>query len=888
MHTGRVLAALSPALFLVTLHSQETRSMIFGRVLDPQGSAIVGASVVVRNAETGVALTFMTNETGYYEANLLIPGNYELTAEAAGFKKLVRKGVTLPVSSRREVNLPLEVGGVTETISVTAEAPLLETGSVSTGRVLDNKSVMELPVLGNSAMLLVKLTPGIQSSGVNNYLALHSNIGASDYSVGGNIGGNSWTLDGSPNQGPSRRSAYLPYTDAIAEFKVETTNFDASIGQTSGSAITMLSKSGANEFHGTLTWQHWQQRWQGTPFFVKQQYYRNIAAAEAAGNHALAEQLRQTDKQPPGRSNNWGVSGGGPVVIPKLYNGKNKLFWFFTYNGFKDVKVEDAANFNRTVPTLNARNGDFGEMLSLPNPSRYMVYDPLTVVPDPNRPTHYVRTPFPNNVIPKSRFVNPSYDKIAKLYPLPNNAPLPGQEPVNNYLASKTPYNWDYKAFTNREDYQINDRWRMFARWSYNNFGPEDRGDWTYETARGLNQNGLVRNNIGGNLDFVWTQTASTVWNANLAINQFREGSVQQTAWNYKPTDLRLPDYLDQKAGDLHMLPQMNVNGYSTISPGGHSTWTRYRTMTAKLEVSHIRGNHTLRTAFDNRNMFRTGGGGGNTSGNFTFSNAYTKREDDSFTPSTNLGPAWAAFILGTPNGISIATNDDYAMHTPYYGAFVQDNWRITPKLTLNLGLRTEYEGGSTERYDRMIAGFDPTLALPVSAAAAAAYAVKPIPELPASQFKVSGGSVYAASNGQPRTLTKGELMWLPRIGAAYQVDSKTVIRAGYGIYFDTFNVLTSGRINRGSAGARGRTSPTISGTTGTFPTIAIRPTERARCWTRSRSAATVPASTYRSGMASAAWPRSAEASATPITCGRIHGSSAGAPESSDSSAGAW
>ncbi len=807
-----ILLALAAAV------GQETRSTISGRVLDPQGAAVVGAVVVVRNADTNVALNYKTNDTGYYEATLLLPGSYEIEAEMQGFKKLVRKGITLPVATRLEVTLTLEMGALAETVSVTAEAPLLETSAVTSGRVLDNKTVMELPVLGNSAMLLVKLTPGIQTGGVNNYLALHSNAGGSDYSVEGNIGGNAWTLDGSPNTGPGRRTAYLPYTDAVAEFKVETTNFDASIGQTSGAAITMISKSGANDIHGTTTWQHWQQRWQGTPFFVKQQYYRSINAAEAAGNHALAEQIRNTDKQPTGRSNNWGASAGGPVILPKIYNGKNKLFWFFTYNAFKDVKVEDPTNFNRTVPTGNARNGDFSEMLSLPNSTRYIVYDPITVVPDPNRASHFVRTPFPGNVIPKSRFVNPAYDAIAKLYPLPNNPPLPGREPVNNYLASKTPYNWDYKAYSNRIDYQVSDKVRMFGRWSYNNFGPEDRGDWTYETARGLNQNGLVRNNKGGNFDVVWTQNASTVWDFNFAMDQFREGSVQLTAWKYKPTDIGLPAYLDQKAGDLHILPRMDVNGYTVISPGGISTWTRTRMMTGKVEVSHIRGHHTIRAAYDNRDMFRTGGGGGNTSGNFTFSNQYVRRDDDGNTPTTNLGLGWAAFIMGIPNGISIATNDNYATHTPYHAGFVQESWRATPKLTVNVGLRLEYEGGATERYNRMIAGFDPTLTLPITAAAQAAYAANPIPELPAAQFKVVGGTLYPGVNGRPRNVFQGELMWLPRIGAAYQLNNKTVFRAGYGRFFDTINVMNFGPDQAGFSRGTGTSVTTDFGQNWNFP----------------------------------------------------------------------
>lgn len=348
----KILCCSLLSLSLIT--AQETRSTLLGRATDAQGATVAGVKVIVRNTDTGASQTLETNPSGYYEANLLMQGPYQITAESKGFKKVNRTGIILPVSSRIEVNLSLEIGALTETISVSAEAPLLETNSVSSGRVIDNKTVMELPVMGNSAMLLVKNSPGIQSGGVNNYLALHSNAGGSDYSVGGNIGGNSWTLDGSPNQGPGRRTAYLPYTDAISEFKVETNNYDASIGQTSGAAITMISKSGSNEFHGTATWQHWQQRWQGTPFFVKQNYFRSINAAEAAGNKALADRIRNTDKQPTGHSNNWGASGGGPVIIPKICDGRNKLFWFFTYNAFKDVKVEDSSAFNHTVPTLIA------------------------------------------------------------------------------------------------------------------------------------------------------------------------------------------------------------------------------------------------------------------------------------------------------------------------------------------------------------------------------------------------------------------------------------------------------------------------------------------------------------------------------------------------------
>jgi len=815
---------LGVALFCVAASvpgvAQETRSMLFGKVLDPQGATITGASVIIRNSETGVTQSMKSNDKGYYEGNLLMPGNYEIIAEVNGFKRLIRKGVTLPVSSRIQVDMAMEIGGVTETVSVSGEAPLLETNAVSSGRVIDNKSLMELPVMGNSAILLVKLAPGIQTGGVNNYLALHSNAGGSDYSVGGNIGGNSWTLDGSPNTGPGRRTAYLPYTDAVAEFKVETSNFDAGIGQSSGAAISMISKSGSNEFHGTATWQHWQQRWQGTPFFVKQNYYRRINAAEAAGNSALANNIRNTDKQATGRSNNWGASGGGAVVIPKIYDGRNRLFWFFTYNAFKDVKTEDASTFNRTVPSLKAREGDFSDMLTIVNNGpRYAIHDPATVRLDPARPNNFIRTPFAGNIIPRSRFVNPAYDAITKLYPNPNVVIAPNADPVNNYLASQTPYNWDYKAYSNRTDYQISDKWRMFGRWSFNDFGPEDRADWTYETARGLNLNGLVRNNKGGNVDVVYTQNPATLWNFNIAMNQFREGSIQPKAREFKPSDLGLPAYLDQKAGDLAQLPQMAVAGYTTISPAGFSTWTRSRQLTAKLEGTFIRGNHSIRAAFDNRNQFRTGGGGGNTSGNFSFNQNYVRRNDDGFTPASDLGLGWAAFILGVPSSASVATNDTYATHTPYYATFVQDSWRINSKLTVNIGLRMEYEKGATERFNRMIGNFDPNANIPLTAGAQANYARNPITELPASQFVIKGGNTFTGPDR--RQLFKNELMWLPRFGVAYQANSKTVIRGGYGVYFDTINVLNFGPDQTGYSRATSTVISNDFGQTWNFPAAA-------------------------------------------------------------------
>src|SRR5574340_61836 len=729
---NRALAVCMAAVILAAvLPAQETRGMIYGRVLDQQSAAVPGASVTVTNTDTNVSMRLKTNETGYYEANLLLPGKYSVTVDADGFRKYVRDGIVLPVSTRLEIDTDLQLGSVSETVSVTAEAPILDTSTVSSGRVMDNRTLMDIPVIGSNATVLAKLTPGIQPSGINNWLGLHSNQGNSDYFVAGNVGGNEWAVDGVPNNGGNRRVAYMPHTDSVQEFKVETSNFDAAIGHTTGAGVTMMTRAGTNSLHGVGTLEHWQQRWNGSSFFVKQNYYRQINVAEAKGDKALADQLRAQDKQTSGHETNWSLNLGGPVVLPKIYNGRNRLFFFFSYNAYKDIRSEEPTNINRTVPTLANRQGDFSQLLKV-DAVRYQIYDPLSVRPDPARPTHYIRDAFAGNILPASRMANPVYAAYTKIYPNPNNdPPAANLEPTRNYLAVATPLNFEYRALANRMDYQHSERHRMFGRWSWNDY-IEDRNDWTYETARGLHSSGLYRMNRGATVDWVYTAGPATVFDFAVAANEYKDGNKQIDPFHFKPSDVGFPAYMDAKAGALPMLPQMTISGYQAISRA-YPTITAYRMLTGKVGVSHVRGIHTVRGSFDVRQHFRAGGGGGNTSGAYTFNNTYTRRNDDTFTPAGDLGLRWAAFMLGVPSAVSVANNDTFATHSPYYAWYVQDNWRLTPKLTLNLGLRLEYELGATERFNRALAWFDPTAKLPITDAAQAAYTASAVAELPAS-----------------------------------------------------------------------------------------------------------------------------------------------------------
>jgi hypothetical protein len=783
------------------VQAQDVRGTIAGLVLDPTSAAVVSARVTVANVDTGAAVQILTNSTGYYEATLLLAGNYRITAEAEGFKRSVREGIELRVAARLEVNLALELGSLTEAVTVTAAASMLDTTMVTSGRVMENRDLMDLPVIGNNVMLLANFTPGVQTNGRTVNAPLGSGIDTPH--LPGNVGGNEYTLDGAPNNGGGRSLSYLPYSDAIQEFRTETSNFDASFGHAAGMGMTVMTKSGANSYHGTVTHQHYQQRWNGTPFFTRQLYYRRVAEAESAGDMALAEQRRSEERQQAGRSNNYALTLSGPVTIPKIVNGRDRLFFFFSYNGLRESKSDLPNNINNTIPTMKNRVGDFSDWLEVD--SKYQVHDPLSVRPDPARPGHFVRTPFAGNLVPKARAINPIYDRYIGFFPVPNNEPLnPKEDHVNNYLSTRMPWIWDTDGLSTRIDYNYSARHRFFLHWHRTAF-VEEREDWTYETAPGMNTRYNDRQTHGGNLDWVWAPNSSTVFDFLVGAAYTRGGIIIKETRQYKPTDFGLPAYMDEKAGADHVLPQMDyAGGYRSVSENHTGSLTHHHSFTGKTDVSHIRGRHTLRAGFDGRGQFRNGGSKGYTSGRFAFQNVFVARDDDFNAPTASLGLAWAAFYMGYPTTMKVDTNDTYATANHYYSWYVQDSWRATPDLTLTFGLRFEQDLGPTERYNRAIGGFDAEASLPISEAAEAAYERNPLPELSASTFRVRGGSWFPGVGGRSRRLVGNELMLLPRLGAAWKLNSNTVVRGGYGIFYDTINVMD-----------RQFGSPTIGGTIG-------------------------------------------------------------------------
>jgi len=791
---NRILAVLL-ALVVWSLRAQDTRGMISGTVTDPRGSVVVGAAVVVTNTETNVSTPLTTNVSGYYEAPLLPAGEYQVTVEATGFKKTVRSNLTLTMSDQIKIDIRLEVGGVNESITITAESPILDTSTVTTGKALTTREIMDLPVMTNDLVLLARVAAGVVNQGTTQYVSQGMVGGSSGFYAPLQLGQNEWTIDGSPNLG-SGGIAFTPFTDQISEFKIETTNFDASFGHAIGLNVAFSTKSGTNSLHGSGTEQYWNTHWNAAPFFVKQKYFQTIDAANASGNSALASQLRSQPMQPGGHSNDYGATLGGPVYIPKVINGKNKLFFFFSFSQNKTRQPARSSEITSTVPTMQERQGDFSDLLAIN--SKYQIYDPLSVMPDPSRPGHYVRTPIPGNIIPKNRILAPKiFDWYNSRLPVPNSPVSPGAEPFNNYLALGQSDNTNYTGLTNRTDWAPTVKHRFSFSWNWSHF-LETAQDWTYATDLGLQDWYNIRVGRNGILSWSYSESSATVFTASISANQWLNVQETQGARKYKPSDIGFPTYLDQHCQALNgcAAPLVSWNGYSNaysnpLTMGRSlSSDARQRTTGLKASVSHVRGAHSLQGGIDFRRAYATDpGGAGNPMGSFSFNSNYVRKDDDGLAPNGSLGLSYAAFMLGIPSSMQADTNGSYALMNPYYAWYGQDTWRVTRNLTVTLGLRAEYEQAPTERYNRALTYFDPTLQLPIAAGAQAAYAANPLSGLAASAFTVQGGSVYAGVNGAPRQPWQNELMWLPRLSAAWQLNSKTILRGGYGIYYDSINV---------------------------------------------------------------------------------------------------
>ncbi len=771
-------AALCLIVLATSLRAQQdARGTVSGHVTDTTGANIAGADVKVINVATGVDIAIKTNESGNYTVPFLIPGMYTVSVETQGFRKFQRENVQVRVGDIVTVDVQLTVGEVSETVNVTSETPLLQTAEASLGQVVDERRILELPLFSGNAMEFTLLAPGTVNGTDMRLRKAPFNNAPSQFSTDGSgLFNNEFNIDGVVNtfsDGTNVRVAFSPPQASLAEFKVQTSVFDASLGHTTGSVVNISTKSGTNDIHGSAWWWLRHSKLDNPTIF----------------------QNRANQKLPLYQDNRYGVAGGGPVVLPKLYDGKNKTFWYWTWeaNKFGDPNVGASQS---TVPREAWRNGDFSDLLRLG--SNYQLYDPATIRPTGNGT--FSRDPFPGNIIPANR-ISPIGRSILNLYPLPNQ---PGAaNGANNFFLSGKALE-DYWTTIGRVDHVFSDKDRLFVR-VHRDFWEEDKN-----RSFGNDVNGIILNRInrGLALDEVHMFAPTFLLNFRYGLTQqiFPERRVSQ---GFNLASLGFAPELVNLFPQESAVPNVRIGSMTQLSSsesGDGSASSMVHSFVGNF--TNVRGSHTLKfgpefrlyRVFSDRHSAAT-------SPILEFSSEWGRGPLNT-SAAPPVGAELVSVLLGIPGGNAQRTGS-FATQDKYWAGYFQDDWKVSTKLTLNLGLRVEYESPVTERFDRSATQFDPTVANPIAGAAVANYARSPIPEIPVSAFQVNGGLMFAEANGSREFWNSTGLFWLPRIGLAYQATRSTVVRSGYGIFY-------------GSLGAF-RTTANLAGFSQTTP---IQPTQ--------------------------------------------------------------
>jgi hypothetical protein len=733
------------------LHAQEFRGTITGRVVDAQGAAVPGAKITVTLISTAARSNTTSGSDGLYTVPFLSPGRYRLEVEATGFKHYLQDNLEVNAGDRVGLDIHLELGQLNETVTVTAEAPMLDTTTATAGQVINSAQVDNMPMNGRTPLVLAQLAFGVVPNSDPKFNRPFDNAGPSGFSMGGAPSQtNELLVDGAPDTTWDLRVSYNPPVDAVQEVRVHAFEADAAYGHTGGGTANVIMRGGTNDLHGSLYEFNQVSNLQATNFFTNK-----------------AGQIK-----PVGRYNQWGGTVGGPLWIPKVFNGKNKVFWFF---GLEDINDSFPEPQTLMVPTQAERDGDLSALLKLG--TQYQIYDPFSATEQGSR---IARTPLAGNIIPASR-INPIAKNYLQFYPLPNQPG--GPDGTSNYLAPVSRRD-TYNSEIGRLDFNIGSRNRMFWNFRHND-RIEDRNHLFNNIAAGRD---LLRINWGTTLDDVHTFNATTVGNVRLNFTRFREATVSYGD-GYSATQLGFPSYIAAAS------PRLVLPGIQFSSTTQGVDFNRITTDTDSNrpfnifqifgDVVKVHGNHSLKIGADAREARDSNQGYGNSQGSYTFSTSYTKGPLDNSTAAP-VGQDWATFMMGIPTSGSFDLNTTRTNTAKYMALFFQDDWRVKPNLTLNLGLRFEHDFPNYERYNRALNGFDMTSPSPIAAAAQAAYALKP-DVLPASQFKVLGGPLFASSSNRAIYSPQSK-MFSPRFGFAWTVNPKTVVRGGGGVFMFPIN----------------------------------------------------------------------------------------------------
>jgi hypothetical protein len=745
------------------VYAQEFRGAISGSITDPGGAAIANATVIATETRTGARSKTVSDAAGEYTIPFLPPGVYEISAEGRGFKRYVRQNVQLGSEDHPVLDIRMEVGEVTQSIDVTESVSLMNSENASVGQTITTKQVEDFPLNGRTPMMLAQLSIGVIATAQPSLVHPFDNSGAAAWSIGGTPAQTSELLmDGSPDATWDNRLAFSPPQDAVQEVTVKAFDNDAAYGHTASGTANQILKTGTNSFHGSL-------------------YEFNQPSAVDAVNFFTN---RSGGVVPVTHFNQYGATIGGPVWIPRLFNGRNKLFFFFAWENLSDAQPNNSTlgtpTSYTTVPTDAERKGDFSAL-------NFTLYNPYSAVLNGSTVT---RMPFAGNMIPPT-MLSPVAMAYLQYYPQPNTTPLGAngfQNFVNNVTSSDT-----YNNELGRIDYNMSDRSHMFFDIRHND-RVQAKNNYFSNVATGVN---LARENWGATIDEVYTINPTTILDVRANFTRMNEVHYEPSE-GFDPTQLQFPSYIGASSQYL-VMPYIefgSCGSQTSFQCLGDDTASKDPSQSYQLfgDVVKLLGKHTLKFGVDARqyrlNTYITG----NSAGSYTFGNAWVRQASNS-SSTTVVGQDFASFMLGLPTAGQFDIESQGSYSSYYYAGFVQDDWRVSKTLTVNVGLRFDHDTPYSEAFGRTVDGFATGTPSPISAAATAAYGKNPISLLPASSFDVNGGLTFPSA-GNGAVYNQGSHIFSPRVGFAWSpsaLHTNTVIRGGFGLFVSPITVANLG-----------------------------------------------------------------------------------------------
>ncbi|WP_213803512.1 TonB-dependent receptor [Granulicella sp. dw_53] len=742
----RRLSLLWVAILLIALpaYSQNTTGSLVGTVSDPTGAAVSNATITATNAATSEKRTTTTTDSGEYQILNLQPGQYSLDIESTGFKRYTRSTVEIQVEQATRINAQMVIGAVTEQVTITSAAPIIQSENAALGQVVQGRAVTEIPLNGRNVLALVGLVPGVVPQGSSGGNLTGQNVfAAGNYQIGGGSANQSSTLyDGAPvNISYGNITSLVPSQDAVQEFRVQTNNNTADYGMYTGGVVNMTSKSGGNAIHGTVYEFVRNTIFNSTPYFAK---HTNNPANVLAKN--------------PYHQNQFGGNIGFPII-------KDKLFGFFDYQGYRQAQKR---LYNYTVPTLKMRQGDFSEL-------GVQIYDPCggTVAGGQGCPNYTgPRTPYPGNIIPAGRWSTVARNLVAFPY-----WAAPTSSAVTNNFVRYAGSGGNNDQYSGRVDFSLSDKQRLFGRytqWNSGNIG-----------AMPFN-NGLIGGDPISPESF---KTRQIVFGDTYLFNPTLIGDLRLSylRWTYVRTpgtlgfnepSLGFPGYMGTISGLNGVPNSTTVPSIALANPTVNAVGTGYIFGTNQNYViapsvsKTIRG-HTIKAGADLRRLEMLYFQNNSPGGSFAFDPNMSASAASGATATS--GHPFASFLMGymvnQANTASVVQIAPPTYNTIYYqGYYVQDNWTITPKLTINIGLRYEIPGVYRERH-QLLATFNPNEINPVLGAVSV------------NGRPVTGAYDLVNSPQHPAVGLRSEHFtnFSPRIGLAFRLNEKTVIRAGWG-----------------------------------------------------------------------------------------------------------